>query len=295
MSSSRMRASFLYLFLTVFFLVPAGCRPVPDPTDPEIIKTKEDNWTRIKVAPGFLLTNNMWGTTENTTQTIYQYTDGSYGWSWERGKTRENGNYPEVVFGVKPWGQHEEYFLEGSGLPLQLEEVASLVMEMDLDYKILHDTGDNAWWNLAFEVWLTEDKPGDKVEDSITDEIMIWFDWKDVPWDPAEEDWEDSEAVKDHQYEYAYCLSVPNWSEENGWGWHYHQFRIKEKGTIPEVVNIKPFLDYIQEEHQRSGRLWLGSLEFGMEYGDHTAGRVHIKKLDYVINGKRVASGRTGK
>ena len=267
----------------------AGCQPVsiPDPIE------KLGNWETIEVAPGFFLTNNMWGTEKETRQVIFKHQDGSYGWSWERGKTGENGNYPEVIFGVKPWGQ--ERFIEGGGLPLRLNEIESLVMEMDLDYAILRDTGDNAWWNLAFEVWLTEKKPGGKVEDSITDEIMIWFDWKDVPWDPAEEDWEDSEAVKDHQYEYAYCLSVPNWSEENGWGWHYHQFRIKEKGTIPEVVNIKPFLDYIQEEHQRSGRLWLGSLEFGMEYGDHTAGRVHIKKLDYVINGKRVASGRTGK
>ena len=73
-------------------------------------------------------------------------------------------------------------------------------MEVDLDYKISHDTGENAWWNLAFEVWLTEEKPGGNVADSITDEIMIWFDWKDVPWDPKEEEWEDAEAVQDGPY-----------------------------------------------------------------------------------------------
>jgi len=293
------------LLLAVFFLVPAGCRLVPilDPTDPdpnpnpEIVEEKTGNWERIEVAPGFLLTNNMWGIekeTDQVKQVIFLYSDNSYGWEWERGKTGQKGNYPEVVFGVKPWGQREEYFLEGSGLPLQLDEVDSLTMEVDLDYKISHDTGENAWWNLAFEVWLTEEKPGGNVADSITDEIMIWFDWKDVPWDPKEEEWEDAEAVQDGPYEYAYCLSKDEWGEGE-WQWHYHQFRIKEKGRIPEEVNIKSFIDYIRERHQRNGKLWLGSLEFGMEYGDYTAGRVQIKKLEYVINGKRVASGRTGK
>ena len=100
--------------------------------------------------------------------------------------------------------------------------------------------------------------------------------------------------MQDGPYEYAYCLSKDEWGEGE-WQWHYHQFRIKEKGRIPEEVNIKSFIDYIRERHQRNGKLWLGSLEFGMEYGDYTAGRVQIKKLEYVINGKRVASGRTGK
>lgn len=69
-----LRCMLLYLLFGVFFLALAGCQPVsiPDPIE------KLGNWETIEVAPGFFLTNNMWGTEKETRQVIFKHQDGSY-------------------------------------------------------------------------------------------------------------------------------------------------------------------------------------------------------------------------
>ncbi|MEJ6951378.1 hypothetical protein [Natronospora cellulosivora (SeqCode)] len=279
----------LLLLLLILIVVMVGCTHLDldfDLEDTELIKVGSENWDEFLIDEHFVLINNMWSTTQNTEQIIFVTDDGRYGWEWERANTDSaSPNYPEVLLGVKPWGAHD---FTTDVLPIQLGEIDSLFMEIDLDYNIFKEDG---YWNLAFELWLTEDKPGDDVSDSITDEVMIWFDWKDGLWD-----WDppvDPNAVDDGNYTYEYNVSESGWGDDDwiGGGWTYSQFRILDKGTIPEVVDLKPFLDYIQEELGRGDDIWLGALELGMEYEDNTAGNTIINSLNYEINGHRFESG----
>lgn len=247
------------------------------------LKTGEDD--QIALDDGFLLLSNMWGTKEakqkkETKQEIRLYTNGSYGWGWRRGNSgRSEPNYPEVIYGVKPWGQG----LEGLLLPKQLKDINSLLLELDFDYRVTNQT--NTWY-VTLEFFLTKEKPVPgkdltKIDGAVSDEVMIFFDWNDgldSPQVPG--------VIEDGAYSYDLfnAKKFPNWD--------YTQFRIGKKGKIPEKINLKLFLDRIQEVYDRSGDLWLGAVEFGMMYYDQTAGWGLVKKFDLVINGERVSSVR---
>lgn len=279
--------SIVLVGLISIFMLADGARAESEYFSEDVTAEMSENWEMIEVAPGFTLINNMWATEgEGTEQTIYHFDDGTYGWEWEREATGiENPNFPEILFGVKPWGD-EEFTLDA--LPLRIGEIDSLEMELDVIYDIFEDAEGEGNWNLAFELWLTKDKPapGEDVADTITDEVMIWFDWQDGLWDwvdPVE-----TEAVADDDYVYEYNVSDGQWGDEGYFDghWHYSQFRISRPGTIPETVDLTLFLDYIQDELDRSEDVWLGALELGMEYEDETAGMTRIRELTYEINGE---------
>ncbi|NLY88060.1 MAG: hypothetical protein GX085_00300 [Firmicutes bacterium] len=253
-----------------------GCRSTK-------VESKTGQYDEIEVASGFLLLSNMWGTVAATDQKICLYDDGSYGWEWERGDSGvSNPNYPEIIYGVKPWGQG----VAGGTLylPKQLKDINSLLMELDFDYKVTV-TNETGWWCVTVELYLTSEKPtpGQDLSGTIFDEVMIYFDWKGEPVGSEQQN-----HIEDEGYSYVWTTMEDNW----GNGWRYSQFRIREKGKIPEKVNLKLFLDFIKDTYGRSGDLWLGAVEFGMMYYDHTAGHGLVKKLDYIINGERVSSGR---
>ncbi|MFW5992374.1 MAG: InlB B-repeat-containing protein [Halanaerobiales bacterium] len=253
---------------------------------PPVSRESSENDDEFQVADEFTLINNVWGA-EDAHQTIIEYEDGSYGFEWERGDTgSDEPNYPEVLVGVKPWGGGD---FVGSGLPLQLNEIETLEMELDIVQEIINEEGE---WNLSFELWITGEEPGPDVSETITDELMIWFDWVDGHY------WETvdpylTEAIDDDGTVYDYNVSETGWGDQ-GWiggGWHYSQFLINGKGEIPDKIDLKKFIDQLIEEHDRDEDYWLGALEMGMEYGDNTEGRVRIRELNYNINGNVVESG----
>ncbi len=281
---ARRRGLCLILLITVacLALLFPGCRSSkPDPFAGLVIKeSKTGQYDEIKVAPGFLLLSNMWATIDETNQKICLYEDGSYSWEWQRGDSGVgNPNYPEVIYGVKPWGQGSDGLL----LPKQLKDISSLLMELDFDYKVTNQTG---WWYATVEFFLTDEKPtpGQDIHGKTTDEIMIYFDWKGDPIGP-----EFKNRIVNEGYSYAWTRREGNWGDA---GWNYSQFSIVEKGTIPDKVDLKLFLDHINSIYGLSNDLWLGAVEFGIMYYDQTAGWGLVKKFDLVINGERVSSGR---
>jgi hypothetical protein len=240
-------------------------------------RKKTGQYDTIEVGDGFLLLSNMWATTEKTTQEIRLYEDGSYSWGWQRGASGVNDpNYPEVIYGVKPWGQG----LDGLALPIQLKNISSLQMELDFDYEVTKETG---WWGVIIEFCLTSEKPtlGNDLSGKIVDEVMIYLDWQGDPIEaPA--------IIESGDYSY-----TAGYTDDWGSGkWRFTQCRINEKGSIPEEIDLKLFLDYIKSSYSRDGELWLCAVEFGMMYYDQTAGWGLVKKFDLVINGERVSSGR---
>jgi hypothetical protein len=111
------------------------------------------------------LLSNRW-TDPMATETLFLDTNGSFGWTWQRGATGPTGaandypNYPEIEFGVNPWGEDEMGDLTNVSttdlLPLQVSNIHSASMTVNVDADIM--TAGNGW-NLAFEMWLSPQDP----------------------------------------------------------------------------------------------------------------------------------------
>jgi hypothetical protein len=257
-----------------------GPPPGPPPA-PQIEELDSLNGASIELGGGdFRLSNNAWGypcNLDECYQAIILYTDGSYGWEWRRDTTNDNDpNYPEVICGTKPWGGQTGVTI----FPVQIKDLNSLDAYVDI---VFGASGDN--WNLAFEFWLTEQKPeGNDVSSSITDEVMIWFGWG-YTHDGVSIVSQD--AITDGENIYDYAQYYP----AHGGGWDYHQFRISGEQRIPSEIDFKLFIDYIKDEYNRSDTLWISGMELGNEYWDYTEGACTVKVLSYSVNGETVTSG----
>ena len=229
----------------------------------------------------FILSNNDWGfssSSDECDQAIILYSDDSYGWEWSRGSTGSDiPNYPEVICGTKPWGTKTKAAI----FPVRIRDINSFEAEMDIVYGV---EGSN--WNLAFEFWLTEQKPeGNNVEGSITDEVMIWLGWGALHnTSSAEED----DALMDYESVYDYVQYEP---ESERREWDYHQFRISGEQKVPSEIDLKMFVDYIKDRYNRSDTLWVSGMELGNEYWDNTEGACTVKSLSYTVNGVTAVSG----
>ena len=275
------------LVLVIILLGVFSCKetsagpPLGPPPAPQIEELDSLNGASIELGGGdFELSNNAWGYScdlDSCYQAIILYTDDSYGWEWNRGSTGDNDpNYPEVICGTKPWGTQTD----STVFPIQIKDLNSFDANVDI---VFGASGNN--WNLAFEFWLTEQKPeGNDVSGSITDEVMIWFGWGSTHDGVYIE--EDS-AITDGENIYDYAQYYPGHAA----GWDYHQFRISGEQKIPSEIDFKLFVDYIEDEYNRSDTLWISGMELGNEYWDYTEGACTVKVLSYSINGETVTSG----
>ena len=84
-------------------------------------------------------------------------------------------------------------------------------------------------------------------------------------------------------YDYAQYYILDNWD--------YHQFRISGEQKIPPTIDLKLFVDYIQDRYGLSDSLWISGMELGNEYWDYTEGACTLKSLSYSVNGETVVSG----
>jgi chitinase len=275
--------SFLIILMALSFLfsckaTSTGPPPGPPPA-PQVEKRDTLKGDTIELSEGrFRLINNAWGYSCDLIgcdQAIILYTDDSYGWEWDRDSTGDNDfNYPEVLCGTKPWGDQTQVTI----FPIQIKDLNSCNADMDI---VLDVSGNN--WNLAFDFWLTEQKPGGTdVSSSITDEVMIWLRWGST-YDGVGIIGQDVITDGENIYDYAQHYSFTNWE--------YHQFRISGEQRIPSTINLKPFVDYLQQRYNLSDTLWISGMELGNEYGDYTEGACTVKNLSYSVNGETVFSG----
>ena len=276
--------SFLILLIAlsgIFSCKETSTGPPPPPPPPQIEEIDSINGATFELSEGsFILINNAWGYScnlDSCDQAIILYTDDSYGWEWNRGSTGDNDpNYPEVLCGTKPWGDQT-----ASGIfPIRIRDLNSCDAEMDIVFGV---DGNN--WNFAFDFWFTEQEPeGNNVASSITDEVMIWFGWGPTHngISIVEED-----AIIDGENTYDYS----QYYAAHGGGWDYHQFRISGEQRIPSEIDLKLFVDYIQDRYGKSDSLWISGMEVGNEYWDYTQGACTVSNLSYTVNGETVVSG----
>jgi chitinase len=278
--------SLIILLMALSFL--SSCKatstgPPPGPAPAPRVEEKDTlDGATIELSEGsFRLINNAYGYScdlADCDQAIILYTDDSYGWEWNRGLTGDNDpNYPEVLCGTKPWSDQTQATI----FPIRIKDLNSFETDMDIVFDVSGNT-----WNLAFDFWFTEQKPGGTdVSSSITDEVMIWLRWGSTH--NAITISEDS-AIIDGENIYDYAQHYPPYEERP---WDYHQFRISGEQRIPPTINLKLFVDYIQDRYGLSDSLWISGMEFGNEYWDNTSGACTVKSLSYTVNGETVVGG----
>ncbi len=82
--------------------------------------------------------------------------------------------YPDIIFGVAPYGDTVNATDTTHPFPMQLGNIAALTADYSTTY-----SGDTTGFNVSFDIWLTSAPNGDG--STVTNEIMIWTSWQCLP------------------------------------------------------------------------------------------------------------------
>jgi len=243
------------------------------------------------------LLSNRW-TDPMATETLFLNTDNSFGWTWNRGGSGgSNPNYPEVEFGVNPWGETMNGDLTSVSttdlLPLQFKNMQSASMTVDVDANIATPS---LTWNLAFEMWLSPDDPT-KGSSTPKFEIMVFLGNLPMYWPPkpmcdaSATSYNCGNQLNDGFNNYTLFYASNNWgvSDSGGTPYTYIQYRNSANGGNGQfngTVNIYKFLQAVNP----SGDLYVTRFELGTETYQGAQGNTTIKSLAFEVNGTTEAA-----
>jgi hypothetical protein len=222
-------------------------------------------------------------------ETLFLNADSSFGWSWQRGNTGpmyswgSPPNYPELEFGVNPWGLAPAISTTDL-LPMQLKNMHSASMTINVDANIMQP---GSGWDLAYEMWLT---PNDPTQGTTNPEyeIMVFFgNWPSYfPTTPTCDSLVNNVAcgtqVESGGNSYTLFYSSTQWSGPPAY--NYMQFRDSANGgtgTFNGTLDIYPFLQLVNP----SGDLWVTRFELGTEAYVNSQGTTTITNVSFEVNG----------
>ena len=221
-------------------------------------------------------------------QCIFVNQDGTYGWTWNRGNVGDNTNpnFPEVEFGINPWGRDtdpwEELPSSTDALPLQVRDINSATLTLRADWSVNAER-----YNLTFETWLVNRDPrtGPASDGAaIIAELMAFFAWDPTYWPETPET---SGSFNGGGNNYTLYQDTA-WDE-----WQYFQARISTgspgPGSANITFNIKAYLDYVVGRGYSSD-LWVARFEVGNEVFPNSNGQITIRQLSYELNGQTYES-----
>jgi hypothetical protein len=231
------------------------------------------------------LINNDWGSRElncNTPYRVFIEKDGTFGWEFNRGTCGASPDFPEVEFGIHPFGHIKDSAKTGdlsstTLIPLQIKNITSASIKVNQMNIALQNA---AGWNICFEMWLTTRDPA-TIDTGVCPyaEIMAFWGWQDGRWAC---DQNGNVTAGDNSYRL--CHKV-----DEGWGcgWRYIQFRVDNgpMRTYNGTLNVKAILDWVVSNLGVSREYWVSRFEIGSEINDNTSGKVTIKNLTFEVNG----------
>jgi len=246
------------------------------------------------------LINNNWGSVElnnsgkscNAPQSVEVKSDGSLGWTFNRGNCGDDGghpDYPELEFGVGPFGSASSLltspeFSSTTLLPIQIKDIQSATVNVD-NFAINLQGGTN--WNLNIEFWLSRNNPLTNPDGGVYAEFMgVWG------WNEGSTWWNCTpplnQSVNSGGKTYNLCHQSDSWG--GGPTWRFFQFTGSggSQRSFNGTVDIKAFLDWFFGSSYASGAskdLWLTRIELGTEIGDSTSGTCSIRNVTFNING----------
>ncbi len=233
------------------------------------------------------LLNNRWGSEQRGCDTglrIYVAADRTLGWDFNRGACGGEGeqpDYPEIEFGIHPFGIGDELetsppFSSTTLLPLQIRNIQSASVAVD-NLRINLQSAES--WNLNFEMWLSQRNPLTSPDPGVYAELITFWGWQDGRW-PCDT----SGNVDSGGQSYRLCHQSDTWADGQ---WRYFQFWVDggPKSSFSGTLDVKAFLDWLVNDWGYSRDLWVTRFEVGSEIDDNTRGTVTLDDVTFEVNG----------
>jgi len=241
------------------------------------------------------LINNRWGSDAikcaGTTQKVYVNADGTIGWDFNRpgcGGKRADPDYPEVEFGVAPFGNTSSLlttpaFSSTTLLPIQIKDLTSASATIDNFATTFQNM---EYWDTSFEFWISKQNPLTNGTAGVYAEIIAFLAWQpsrltnNGGW-PCDK----SGNVMAGTYGYNLCHQSDSWSNNQ---WRFFNFNVNNgpMATFSGKVDIKAMLDWVMKNYSGfTTDMWLTRIEVGAEVDDNTKGSSKINNLSFEING----------
>jgi hypothetical protein len=244
------------------------------------------------------LLNNNWGSVELQKQgktctapmSVNVNSDGSLGWTFNRGGCGDDGShpdYPELEFGVAPFGYASSLltsptFSSTTLLPIQVSKIQSASVSIG-SFSIQLNSNTN--WNLNIEFWLSKLDPLTNADAQAYTEIMgLWG------WSAGAEQWKcnvSGQTVTSGGKSYSLCHQSDSWG--SGSKWRFFQFQASSsQQSFSGTLDVKAFLDWFYASSYGAGvskDYYLTRIELGSEIDDNTSGSCTIKNVSFTING----------
>src|SRR5664279_2074439 len=257
------------------------------------------------------LIDNRWGSDAlscaATTLDVWANTDKSLAWDFNRPDcdtkaTNADPDYPEIEFGVAPFGTGNDASLLTSPscssttlLPLQIKDITSASIQLT-NYNIsLQNPGCGCTttgttttctcsWNLNFEFWLSQDNPLTNPNPVVYAEVIGFYGWETNRW-PCDKTLT-GKTLTSANDSYFLCHQSDTWHTGTP-HWRYWQFWDNNgpQTSFNGKVDIKAFLDWLVANYGISTNLWVTRFEVGTEIDDLTAGSVKLNNVAFEING----------
>jgi hypothetical protein len=220
---------------------------------------------------------------------MFLNSDSSFGWTWNRGGTGgTNPNYPEIEFGVNPWGYNMYGDLTSISttdlLPMQLQDIHSASMTVDVNANIMTPS---LTWNLAFEMWLS---PADPTKGSTnpTFEIMVFLANQSMYYpttptcDTTATAYHCGSQVTDGSINYTLYYASENWGGPPAYT--YIQYRNSINGGNGQFNGKLDIYKFLQAVNPPSN-MYLTRFELGTETYKGAQGSTTIKNISFEVNG----------
>jgi hypothetical protein len=233
------------------------------------------------------LINNKWGSDElncNTSMRVFVAQDKSLGWDFNRatcGGMAEKPDYPEIEFGIHPFGAGSSLatspsFSSTTLLPRQIKDITSASVVIDNFNLNLQNA---ASWNINFEFWISERNPVTDPNPGVYAELITFWGWEDGRW-PCDK----SGTVQAGDRNYKLCHQVDNWADGQ---WRYFQFWVDNgpSRSFSGKVDVKTFIDWLVNNYGYSKDFWVTRFEVGSEIDDNTSGTATLKNITFEVNG----------
>jgi len=244
------------------------------------------------------LINNRWGSDARscagTNQSVFINTDSTFGWTSTRptcGGARGNPDFPEVEFGVAPFGMTSSLrttpaFSSTTLLPIQLKNLTSASVTFDT----FTSSFTSGYYDNNFEFWISKMDPTTNATGGVYAEIIMFTGWETGRNNTSQGGWtcDQTGSVSSAGMTYNLCHQSDTWS--NG-QWRFFNFNVNSTatnglGTVNGKADIKAILDYITGRYTGFTQdMWLTRIEVGTEVDDNTSGMATIRNLTFEING----------
>ncbi len=240
------------------------------------------------------LLNNKWGSIDlNCTgaqQSVFINSDKTIGWSFNRGNCGEqnhsNPDFPEVEFGVAPFGKTSSLltspaYSSTTLLPIQLSALKSASVTMD---NFSTTFSNPTYWDANFEFWISKNDPTTNNDGGVYAEIITFVGWNSTRQTGSTTSWACQITGKTvPNSNFSLCHQSDTWAS----GWRFFNF-LAGNGTsnYSGKADIKAILDYIRSQYSGfTDSMYLTRIEVGTEIDDNTAGSSKTNNLTFEVNG----------